>query len=101
MSRETRGARLGRAWAADVRYKMGKVPRSERQTYLDAFLAEVRTFSFDAGNDKRELDGIDDDPQNPVYSARFFKENLHTKYQKDTARRIYKSLLANLGVTAR
>lgn len=104
---EGRAAKLGRFEAALFDFVLSSLKLSERdkRVYYQRFLREIKTYSIIRRRKKEprnkgcvlELEGIDNmNIYNPKEFARFFKENWHLRYQKETSRREIESFLANL-----
>jgi len=92
---ETRAGKYGRFGVAILKRIVGTVSESERRGYLERFYVEYRHYSNlskkvdEPVNEGcvRELDGLDElDVDSPEQLARWFKEGLHLKYQKNTSR---------------
>jgi hypothetical protein len=102
---ETRAGKYGRFLAAWVKFTIAHVPCSQDGDYRARFIAELEKYSFEPrkrGGPRNsgcnwELAGLDElDVTCPEELAKTVKEDLHLDYQKQTARKIFDSLLEHL-----
>jgi len=105
LEKEGRARKYGRNLAAWVNYTISTIPECLRPNYKKNLMEELKTYSFKPRkeNEKRnegcvnELEDIQCvNITEPKHLAKLIKEGLHIKYQKETTRRIMKSLFEEL-----
>lgn len=102
---ESRAGKYGRFLSEWIGYTINRIPEEQRKAYKTSFLREFRKYSFEGKRRKeppnkgctRELQKLTNpDISDPVQLARLVKEGLNLMYQKQTARRVYDAMIAEL-----
>jgi hypothetical protein len=105
--REGRGKTLGRHWAEVIGQTIELLPysRKKKRDYLDILILGLEEYSFEPRRVGEPVNSgcvmeLEDDSctniMDPSDYAKFIRENLHVKYQKETSRRIMESMLEEL-----